>query len=205
MYQKLKWQSPRESLRYWRLNWLSPRESLGHFFFLLFNFFHRHFLLSSSTHRSYPQRSSGQADVTGVVPFPPRYVPSFLSRIGFNIPTARRFSSNVANSRSRDFRLSILLQEKVPTSICTGERWSREIIFCRREDSLPSHRGRGHLKNVKWLVLGGTGTLHTFEFKPFSVRRGSYRSILLATVYQELLQKNNCGKKKGGEKSYRVI
>ena len=28
----------------------------------------------------------------------------FLSRIGFSIPTARRFSSNVANSRSRAFR-----------------------------------------------------------------------------------------------------
>ena len=34
----------------------------------------------------------------------PRYVPSFLSRIGFSIPTARRFSSSVANSRSRAFR-----------------------------------------------------------------------------------------------------
>ena len=39
--------------------------------------------------------------VTGVVPAPPRYVPSFLvaSRIGFSIPTVGRFSSNVANSR----------------------------------------------------------------------------------------------------------
>ena len=34
------------------------------------------FLLSSSTRtRFYPQRSSGQAVVTGVVPSPPRYVP----------------------------------------------------------------------------------------------------------------------------------
>ena len=39
------------------------------------------------------QRSSGQAAVTGVV-HSPWYVPSFLSRIGFSIPTARRFSSN---------------------------------------------------------------------------------------------------------------
>ena len=38
----------------------------------------------------YPQRSSGQAVVTGVVPSP-RYVPSFLSRTGFSIPTAGRF------------------------------------------------------------------------------------------------------------------
>ena len=58
------------------------------------------FLLSSSTRRRfYPQRSSGQA--TGVVPSPPRYVPSFLWRIAFSIPTAHPFSSNVANSRSR--------------------------------------------------------------------------------------------------------
>ena len=56
------------------------------------------------TGKFYPQRSSGQAVVTGVVPSPLRYVPSFLSRIGFSIPTARRFSSNVANSRSRSFR-----------------------------------------------------------------------------------------------------
>ena len=49
-------------------------------------------LFSSSTRRRfYPQRSSGQAVVTGVVPSPPGYVPSFLSRIGFSIPTARRF------------------------------------------------------------------------------------------------------------------
>ena len=62
-------------------------------------------LLSSSTRRRfYPQRSPGQAVVTGVVPSPPRYVPSFLSRTGFSIPTARRFSSNVATSRSRAFR-----------------------------------------------------------------------------------------------------
>ena len=34
-------------------------------------------LISSSTRRGfYPQRSSGQAVVTGVVPFPPRYMPS---------------------------------------------------------------------------------------------------------------------------------
>ena len=62
-------------------------------------------LLSSSTRRRfYPQRSSGQAVVTGVVPSPPRYGPSFLSLIGFSIPTARRFSSNVAHLRSRAFR-----------------------------------------------------------------------------------------------------
>ena len=43
---------------------------------------------------------------------------TFLSCIGLSIPTARRFSSNVANSRSRALRQSFFMQEKVPTSIC---------------------------------------------------------------------------------------
>ena len=37
---------------------------------------------------------------------PPRFLPSILSRIGFSNPTARRFSSSVANSRSRACRKS---------------------------------------------------------------------------------------------------
>ena len=53
------------------------------------HFFLSSLLLSSSTRRRfYPQRSCGQAVVTGVVPSP-RYMPSFLWRIGFSIPTAR--------------------------------------------------------------------------------------------------------------------
>ena len=43
------------------------------------------------------------SQVSSLVP-PGTYVPSFLSRIGFSVPIARRFSSNVANSRSRAFR-----------------------------------------------------------------------------------------------------
>ena len=80
---------------------------------LLSLFFFPSLLLPGSTRRRfYPQRSSGQAVVTGVVPSP-RYEPSFLSRIGFSIPTASRLSSNVTNSRSRAFRESICAQEKV--------------------------------------------------------------------------------------------
>ena len=71
-----------------------------------FFFFQHHFSFPAqlTRRRFYPQRSAGQAVVTGVIPSPPRYVPSFLSRIGFSIPAARRVSSNVANSRSRAFR-----------------------------------------------------------------------------------------------------
>ena len=52
-----------------------------------------------------------------VLPLPPGTCLQFLSRIGFSIPTARRLSSNLANSRSRAFRESICAQEKVPESL----------------------------------------------------------------------------------------
>ena len=68
--------------------------------------------------------------VTGVVPSPPRYVPSFLSRIGFSIPTARRFSSIVAHSRSRAFRYDQFSCKKTSLRVCAlGENGTREIDF----------------------------------------------------------------------------
>ena len=75
-------------------------------YFILFCFSKSSLSLSSSTRRRfYPQPSSGQAVVTGVVPFPPRYVPSmFIAHSVQYSHTARRFSSNVAYSRSRAFR-----------------------------------------------------------------------------------------------------
>ena len=87
---------------------IKPRftgRGVGSFFFFLSHFY-------------FP--ASGQAVVKGVVPPPPRYLPSFLSRIGFSIPTARRFSSNVANSRSRAFAKTSqsVHQQKVPTNLC---------------------------------------------------------------------------------------
>ena len=47
---------------------------------------------------------------------PPGSCLQFLSRIGFSNPTARRFSSSVANSRPRAFRRSICAQE-APTNL----------------------------------------------------------------------------------------
>jgi len=70
-----------------------------------------------------------------------QYVPS-LSHIGFSIPTARRFSSNVANSRFRAFRWSTFMQEKSLRVYALGENWTREVDFSSHEDILPSHRGR---------------------------------------------------------------
>ena len=76
-------------------------------------------LLSSSTRtRFYPQRSSGQAVVTGAIPSPPRYVPSFLSRMGFSIATARRFSSNVANSHALALSANQFLRKKKSFRVC---------------------------------------------------------------------------------------
>ena len=40
--------------------------------------------------------ASAQAVVTDVIPSPPRYMPAFLSRRGFSIPTAHRRLSAVA-------------------------------------------------------------------------------------------------------------
>ena len=48
---------------------------------------------------------------------PPGSCLQLLSRIGFSNPTDRRFSSRVANSRSRVFGKSICPREKVPTNI----------------------------------------------------------------------------------------
>ena len=70
-------------------------------------YYHTHFIY-------FP--ASGQAVVTGVVPSSPRFCLQFLLRIGFSNLTARRFSSSVANSRSRAFRKSICAQKKVPTN-----------------------------------------------------------------------------------------
>ena len=75
--------------------------------FCFFLFFNHHFYFPAYLvpgRKFYPQRASGQVVGTGVVASPPRYVPLFFVRIGSSIPTARRFSSNVANLRSRAFR-----------------------------------------------------------------------------------------------------
>ena len=49
---------------------------------------------------------------------PPGTCLQVLSRIGFSIPTVRRFSSNVANSRSRVLRYSIFLCKKKTLRVC---------------------------------------------------------------------------------------
>ena len=86
------------SARKWKLS-INTRTF---FFFFFFN--HQLYFPAQIGSFIHPQRSSGQAVGSQVSSLPHRTCFQFLSRIGFSIPTARRFSSNVANSRSRVFR-----------------------------------------------------------------------------------------------------
>ena len=66
-----------------------------------------------------------------VPPFSSSVRTFIFSRIGFSISTALQFSSNVANSRFRAFRWSILMQKKVPRSM--SARWQK--IRCQDQTS----------------------------------------------------------------------
>ena len=95
-------------------------EGLAHVMFLLavflihlflFLFTKSSLLLSGSTRRRFALSDlldKPWSQVSSLLP--PGTCLQFLSRIGFSIPAARRFSSNVANSRSRAFRYSIFMQ-----------------------------------------------------------------------------------------------
>ena len=61
--------------------------------------------------------ASGQAVVTGVVPSPPRFLPSIFVAHRGQIPLLVDFSSSIDNSRFRAFGKSICAQEKVPTNL----------------------------------------------------------------------------------------
>ena len=60
---------------------------------------------------------------------PPSTCLYLLSCTGFSIPTARQFSSNVANSRSRAFRYHFFTQEKPPTSMHSVRLEPTELIL----------------------------------------------------------------------------
>ena len=124
--------------------------------------------------------------VSGVVPSPPRHAPSVLSRIGFNIPTSRRLSSNVANSRFRAFRESICAQQKVPTNLYEyalgGTRTHEiELYHSRHKDNLLRHRGdlcwikyRYRYQNMnnhrEWTTSTGTETKRELSGRTLPVR-----------------------------------
>ena len=89
--------------------WCRCQPQYNFFFFLFFFLFNHHFhfpahlvvgfTLSDVLDKPWSRVSSL---------LPPGTCLQFLSRIGFSIPTARRFSSNVVNSRSRAFPLIII-------------------------------------------------------------------------------------------------
>ena len=78
------------------------QQPLSFFFFFFFDY-HFYFpaqLVGGFTLSGLPDKPWSQVSSL----LPPGTCLQFLSCIGFSIPTARRFSSNVANSRSRAFR-----------------------------------------------------------------------------------------------------
>ena len=81
----------------------SRRRRCGHFFFF-------------SSHFYFP--APGQAVVTGVVPSPPRFLPSiFIAHRVQRSHCSSIFHRVFANSLSRAFHRSICAQEKVPTNV----------------------------------------------------------------------------------------
>ena len=99
--------------------------------FRIVPFFYQHFYFSSLTRRRfYPQRSSGQTVVAGVVPSPPPVRAfCFLSRIGFiqHSHCLSIFIECSYNSRSCAFRLSIFHARKSPYECTLGETRTHEI------------------------------------------------------------------------------
>ena len=80
------------------------------------------------------------------LPSPPRYSTClhffYRAQGSFSIPTARRLSSHVANSRSRAFSKPLFVQEKVLSSMHSVTLEPTKLVLGRHADRLPSQRGR---------------------------------------------------------------
>ena len=138
------------------------------------------FQLNSYHSRSYPQRSSGQAVVTGVVPSPPRYVPSIC--IAHRVQHSHCSSTFIECCQltlSRFPLRSIFMQDKSPYEYVHSVRieLTPEIDFSGHEDNLPSHRRSGVAARVSVLaspgrriecswVSGAGGTSFSFGITP---------------------------------------
>ena len=124
-------------------NMENPAGVLFFIFFLSFNYhlyfpasLVRCFILNKLLDKPWSQ--------VGVYPFipPPPVRAFFLSRVGFSIPPARRFSSNVAHSRSRAFRINFSSKKKSLRASTRRDLNPQKNDIDRLEDHLPSHRGR---------------------------------------------------------------
>ena len=84
--------------------------------------------------------ASGQAVATGVVPSLPRFLPSFLSRIGFINPTARRFFIGCLLTHALAFSESQFVRKKksprIYTSMHSGRFELTKLTYTRLEDNL---------------------------------------------------------------------
>ena len=89
--------------------------------------------------------ASGQAVVTGVVPFPRRFLPSiFIAHRVQQSHCSSLFPSSVANSRSRAFRKSIVRKKKSQrnyTSMQSAGLELTKLTYTTLEDNLMRHRG----------------------------------------------------------------
>ena len=120
---------------------------------LLFFFFFSHFFLPAS----------GQAVVTGVSPFPPSVLAfNFNRAYSSAVQLLVDFSSSVATSRYRAFRMSIRAQEKVPTNLyeyALGGLELTKLTYTRLEDNLIRCRGdRSYQPSANQFPLSPFGT-----------------------------------------------
>ena len=76
---------------------------------------------------------------------PPGSYLHFLSRIGFIIPPARRFSSNIANSRSRASRESFFVQEKSLTNVHSVRLEPTKLILVGPRTTYQATGGAGYV------------------------------------------------------------
>ena len=81
--------------------------------------------------------------------------------VGFSIPTASRFSSNVANPRSRAWRESIRAPAKVPTNLCDTSMRSGGLELTQLMPSTSTHRQSttGHQRTKKSSPAGSVHQL----------------------------------------------
>ena len=102
-----------------------------------------YFLLSGLTRRGlYPQRSSGQAVIAGVTPFPPRPVRAFLVPRRVQHSRCSSIFIECCQLTLSRFPLIDFYARKSPYEHALGETRTHEIDLDRHADHLPRHRGR---------------------------------------------------------------
>ena len=118
-----------------------------------------HTYIFFSTHIYFP--ASGQAVVTSVVPSPPRFLPQFLSRIGFSNPPARRFFIQCCYLTLSLSASQVMHKKKSPrmyNSMHSGGLELTKLTCTRLEDNLIRHRGM-RTTNLTWSAWSRSGTV----------------------------------------------